>query len=80
VEDAAAAAVASDEFVATVQIGPMFEGTTYNIDPANGDGSGTITLYDSGGDMATMVISGDTADGVHLDATVTCNLVYDFGG
>lgn len=77
---AAAGATGTDDFVATVQLGSMSDGTTYNIDPANGDGSGTITLDDSGDDAATVVISGETADGVQVDATVTCNLVYDFGG
>ena len=80
--EAAKAGDGTDDFIATVTIGPLFgEGSTsYDIKPTDEDtpaGTGTITLDDRG-DSATMVIDGTTDDGVGVDATVECHGVFDF--
>lgn len=76
VRDAAdAAGDGTLDFVAIVQIGPMFDGTSYNVDPENDDGDGSVQLQDSG-QTAVIVFDGFTADEVRLHATVTCNLVF----
>lgn len=79
VRDAAAAAGGSDDFMATVTIGPLFEGTDFELKPGDDVGTGSVTLEDRGGDEATITIEGTTANGVQVEATITCNLVFDFG-
>ncbi|HWH23910.1 MAG TPA: hypothetical protein VNW68_03340 [Candidatus Limnocylindria bacterium] len=74
---AAAAAGGTDDFSAMVTIGPLFEGTNYEIDPSRG-GSGELRIDDQ--DRTAVVhISGTTADGVGVEATIRCNSIFDFG-
>lgn len=78
VNDASAAAGGTDDFLTTVTMGPLLEGTTLQIDPPEESGTGTVTLDDRG-DTATILIAGETAEGVGIDVTVTCHSVLDFG-
>lgn len=59
------AAQGSDEFTASVTIGPMFEGTSYHIT------SGTATV-DIDADNPTLTIEGATDDGTEVTAEVAC--------
>lgn len=83
VYDREAAATGTDDFLVQVTIGPLFsdEGTTYEVEPLSddGEGSGTLTLDDGGG-TAAVRIEAQTADGVDIEATVTCHSVFDMGG
>lgn len=78
VNDAAAAAGGTDNFMTTVTMGSLAAGTSLDINPPEGQGSGTVTLNDQGG-TATIQIEGETADGTGIQASVTCNSVLDFG-
>lgn len=84
VHDAAAAAGGTDDFSLTVTIGPPFDGYDYRINPAEGEGSGTLTLEDRGGSArsgsATIRVEGETADGIAIELTVECHSIFDFGG
>lgn len=75
IEDADAAADGTDQFFATITVNR----NDYSLDPADGDGTGEVQLDDSGGDDAVIELSGETADGVIIQATVTCNFILDFG-
>jgi hypothetical protein len=80
VNDAAAAAAGTDNFFATIQMGPLLTGDpnmVLTIDPGGEQGTGTATVDDRG-DSATITIQGETADGVGIQANVTCNSVFDF--
>lgn len=79
VNDADAAASGSDDFQTTFTFGDLLNGTNVDLKPADGEGSGTVTLDDRG-DTATITIEGETSDGVGIDATVECHSVFDFGG
>lgn len=72
VNDAEAAASGTENFFMTVEIGELFAGTSYTVDPGEGDGTGTVTVDDRGGDDATVTIDAETADGVHIEATIEC--------
>jgi hypothetical protein len=81
VRDAAAAeAGETEDFTADVNIGPMFGGTPYRLDPTGGDGTGTVSIDAISTDSAIVTISGQTADGTGIEATVICNVVFNFGG
>ena len=77
-EAAAAETGGTDDFFATVQIGPAFGGTSYSVDPGEGDGTGSVSIVSTGNDTATVDITGETAEGVALEATITCNVIFDF--
>lgn len=80
VRDAAAAADAeTDDFMAAVTFGPLLTGTTYQLDSAQDDGRGRVSISQGDKDHAVVTVSGETADGVQLDATITCNVVFDMG-
>ena len=70
-------------FLMTVTIGPILEGTNYEVqvheEPDRSKGQGSATIDDKG---ATAVIkaTGTTADGVKIDATVNCPSVQRTGG
>ena len=59
----------------TVTIGPLLEGRTYEIelnedaDETKGEGSASVT---ESGSNATITVSGTTAEGVGIEATVNC--------
>jgi len=81
VEDAAAAeAGGTNAFFTTINIGPMAGGSSYEINEENESGSGTVTISVIDNDRATVVIIGQTADGTGIQATVTCNVIFDFSG
>jgi hypothetical protein len=80
VRDAAAAADSgTNDFTATVMFGPMYEATSYQLNEADNEGSGTVSINQGDNDHAVVTVSGETADGVQLDATITCNVVFDMG-
>jgi len=77
VQDAAEAEAGSTEsFVTTVQMGQMFVGPTYEANPPEGQGSGTVSIDSPSPDQATVHVAATTADGVGIDATITCNVVF----
>lgn len=78
VNDAAAAAGGTDNFMTTVTMGSLAAGNNLDINPPEGQGSGTVTVNDQGG-TATIQIEGETADGIGIQVSVTCNSVLDFG-
>jgi hypothetical protein len=51
----------------------------YILDPANGNGTGTVTVQKDGS-QATLNITGQTSTGVTVNATITCNNVLEVGG
>lgn len=77
------AAAGTGEFKTTVTFGAYFgDGTNYDIDTQNGKsdaGSGIVTVQDDG-DTATVTLAGTTADGVGIEATITCNQVIRASG
>ncbi len=79
VNDAAAAASGSDDFLTMFTFGDYVEGTTIEVEPLEGNGSGTVSLDDRGG-TATITVDAETSDGVAIGATVECHSVFDFGG
>jgi hypothetical protein len=78
VNDAAAAGGGTDDFLTTLTFGDLLEGTTLEVEPPEGNGSGTATVDDRG-DTATIEIQAETSDGTAIDATVECHSVFDFG-
>ena len=46
--------------------------TEYTLDPAKANGSGTLTLEQERREQARVHVTGETADGVRLRATLTC--------
>jgi hypothetical protein len=79
VYDAKAAASGSDAFKSSFTFGDLFSGTGVDIDPSTNAGTGTVTVDDRG-DTATVKVSGETADGDKIDATIECNGVISLGG
>jgi len=78
VNDAEGASGGTDDFMTTVTFGDLMSGTTVDVQPPEGNGSGTVTVDDRG-DTATITIDAETSDGVAIDATVECHSVFDFG-
>lgn len=79
VNDADAAAGGTDDFMTMLTFGDILEGTTVDVEPAESNGSGMVTVDDRG-DTATITIDAETSDGMAIDATVECHSVFDFGG
>jgi hypothetical protein len=78
VNDAEGASGGTDDFLTTFTFGELLSGTALEIQPPEGNGSGTVTVDDRG-DTATIEIDAETSDGVAIDATVECHTVFDFG-
>lgn len=78
VNDAEGASGGTDDFMTTLTFGDLLEGTTLDVQPPEGNGSGMVTVDDRG-DTATITIDAETSDGVSIDATVECHSVFDFG-
>lgn len=76
VNDPAAAAEGTDDFSLLIIMGSdvliEIQGPPYPI------GTGTVTVDDRGA-TATITIQGQTAEGVGVEAEVTCHSVFDFG-
>lgn len=79
VNDADDAAGGTEDFMTTLTFGDLLEGTTVDISPPDGNGTGTVTVDDRG-DTATITIEGETSDGMAIDATVECHSVFDLSG
>ena len=75
----AATAGGTDDFMTTLTFGDLLSGTSVDVNPPEGAGSGTVTVDDRG-DTATITIMGETSDGMAIEATVECHSVFDFGG
>lgn len=54
--------------------------TEYALDPAKANGSGTLTLEQADRRHAVVALTGETAEGVTLSATLTCNDVLNLSG
>lgn len=54
--------------------------TEYTLDPTNANGSGTLTLEQEDRKRAVVTVTGETAEGVTLSATLTCNDVTNMSG
>lgn len=73
------------ELMATATIGDLMNGTPYEIKVMSGasgaesSGEGSATVDDKG-DTAVIRVTGTTADGVGIDAVVTCPSVMRAGG
>lgn len=78
VNDADGAAAGTDDFMTMLTFGDILEGTTVDVEPGAGNGSGTVTVDDRG-DTATITIEAETSEGMAIDATVECHSVFDFG-
>lgn len=79
VNDASAATGGgTDDFMTTLTFGDLLQGTMLEVQPPEGNGSGTVTVDDRG-DTATIEIEAEASDGTTIDATVECHTVFDFG-
>ena len=84
VPNSSQAAGGAGEFVTTVSFGELFTDseTSYTINTQNArtdEGTGIVTVQDEG-DTALVTISGTTAEGVGIEATITCNRVLRAAG
>ena len=72
----------TSKFMTTITFGELFgaSGTNYEIkalDEDSPEGSGTVSVDDRG-DTATITITGETADGTPIEATIECLSVIRF--
>ena len=72
---AAMAATGTDDFTATIGFGPLVGGTTFELDPVAGGGTGTVELDYDGGSSATVLIEGETGTGIGVRVEVECRQV-----
>lgn len=85
VDDYDAAKAGTDKFYIKVSFGKVLEGKAYEISGSDNSlsgkkqGSGKLTLVESG-NTKTATITGKTADGVTIDATLICNSVVTASG
>lgn len=80
VPSTAEAATGTSDFLTTITFGELFAagGTSYTIDgrsDGNPRGEGTVTIR-ADGDAATVIITGETEDGIKIHATIHCNDVF----
>lgn len=54
--------------------------TEYALEPAKGSGTGSLTLTQTDRKHAQLTITGQTAEGVVLNSTLTCNDILDMSG
>jgi hypothetical protein len=85
VDDYEAAKSGTDKFYIKVAFGKRLEGNKYEINGSDNSlagkkqGSGKLTINESGA-VKTATIQGKTADGVSIDAILTCNEVITAQG
>ncbi len=71
VPDAKAAAGGTNKFLITIGFGPLLSQKTYEIEPAKGNGTGTVKIDDRG-NSAKVTFSGQTKAGVKVEGTIDC--------
>jgi hypothetical protein len=72
---AALASTGTDEFTASIGFGPLVGGTTFELDPVAGGGTGTVQLDYDGGNSATVSLQGETGDGIGINVEIECRQV-----
>jgi hypothetical protein len=72
---AALAQTGTDQFTASIGLGPLVGGTTFHIDPNAEGATGTARLDYDGGNSATLMIEGETAEGIGVSLEVECHQV-----
>lgn len=72
---AVTAGTGTDNFTATLGLGPLVGGTTFQIDPNTEGSTGTARLDYDGGNSATVTIEGETAQGIGVSIRVECHQV-----
>jgi hypothetical protein len=75
IPSAALAQAGTDQFTATLGLGPLVGGTTFTIDPRADGGTGTVELMYDGGNSASISLEGETAQGIGVSIEVECSQV-----
>jgi hypothetical protein len=78
VPDAKAAASGTKNFLLTVGFGPLLSQTSYEIEPAKGNGTGTVKVDDHGS-SGKVTFSGQTKQGVKVEGSIDCLVVLRGG-
>ena len=75
IPSAVLAQTGTDQFTASLGLGPLVAGTTFTIDPRAEGGTGSVELFYDGGNSASISIEGETAQGIGLAIQIECTQV-----